>query len=247
MINLWKEVKDMERLQNNLERQRPEYNFRVLRNIKSAAELGPIADDMYEVVKSAFNRPDFDKEDALAHVSGDYLILAMDGQKVVGFSTLVMGSPRKVFGDPQLPEGPANSNAYFAAAAIAEDVQGQGLYEQMNRKRMELAMDDDLVQAIFTRTQNPLVEQSISTMLADLKKRGRIDGFSLERIHMPKVYSGMLTGEKPPRSKDPVIQAAHDKLNLEEGDAYVLIYHLRESQQERSRRSLETAFGPYCV
>lgn len=224
------------------------YQFMTFKNIKSANELGLFAEGMYSCVKSAFGQPNFDRKDAMDHIKGDYVIIALNDKKqVVGFSTIDRRTdPRHEFDVSSLPNKP---RIYFAGAAIAKEAQGQGLYEQMNRERMNILMDEHQVDGFFTRTQNPLVETGLTHTLEGLKRQGRVSDFSLKRIKMPKAYkAGMLTGEKPPRSKDASIQEAYDSLNIEEGDAYVLIYTLEDSKYESARRSQRILTNDiYCV
>lgn len=213
------------------------YQFMTFNNVRSAKELGSFAEGVYTCVKSAFGQPNFDKKDAMDHAKGDYVILALNNRKeVVGFSTINRNThPRHMFDVSSLPTKP---RVYFAGAAIAREAQRQGLYDKMNRERMNILMDEHQLEGFFTRTQNPLVETGLTHMLEDLKRQGRISDFSLERIKMPKAYrAGMLTGEKPPRSKDTSIQEAYDRLKIEEGDAYVLVYTLKDSEYESTQRS----------
>ncbi|HEX7042882.1 MAG TPA: hypothetical protein VF189_06535 [Patescibacteria group bacterium] len=212
------------------------YRFMTFKNVRSAKDLGPYAEDIYSCVKSAFGQPNFDRNDAMNHVKGDYVSLALnDRNQVVGFSTTDRNtSPRYTFDRSNLPDKP---RVYFAGAAVAKEAQGQGVYERLNKERINILMDEHQLGGFFTRTQNPLVETGLTHMLGDLKRQGRISDFSLERIKMPKAYSaGMLTGEKPPKSKDPSIQEAYDNLKIEEGDAYILVYKLEDSAYENASR-----------
>ena len=197
-------------------------HFTALRNVRSAQDMGSLQDAIHQCVRSAFERPDFDKRDTLDHIKSDYLILAMSESEVMGFSSLVFGSPRELLSHEVLPDVPG---CYFAAAAVAKEAQGRNFYQKMNEKRVDVALKRHK-QVIFTRTQNPLVETSITHTIEQSKSRQEINGYSLERILLPGCYGGMLTGEPPPRSSDRKIQAEHDKLDLASGDAFVLLYSL---------------------
>ncbi len=156
---------------------------------------------------------------------GDLLLVGKQGEKVACFSNTIRTSPRELFQDPTFPD---LQGYYFAAAAVASDMQGEGLYSEMNRKRVADVIGNgyEFTPLVFTRTQNPLVEAGISSALKEFKGKGRYMGFTLERRFVPGVYGEMLTGTKPPRSPEKHVQQAYDGLDVEKGDAFVLIFHL---------------------
>lgn len=191
----------------------------VIENLQSADDLGELSDAVYNCICSAFG-VEFDERDALEHIKGDYVMLPMEGNNVLGFSSLQFDSPKNIFADAALPE---ISGCYFAAAAIAKEAQGKGIYRKMNNERITLALKrkDPL---IFTRTQNPRVETSIKHALEQKKVSNEIAGYALTRVLIENCYGKMLTGELPPKSPDEDIQREHDKLNVQNGDAYLLMY-----------------------
>lgn len=131
----------------------------------------------------------------------------------------------ELFQDPSFPK---TKGYYFAAAAVAAESQGEGLYGQMNKMRLAEAIGNGykFTPLIFTRTQNPLVETAIRKELEQYPKNGRYRGFSLERRLVKGVYGQLLTNDLPPRSSDESIQHAYDGLDALNGDAYVLLFHL---------------------
>lgn len=191
-----------------------------MHKVRSAKDLGILGDGIHDCVKSAFGRPDFSREDTTRHISSDRLIVAMNGDRVVGFSSLVFGSPNEILADNYLPD---IKGSYLAAAAVVEEAKGKGIYQHMNDQRIAVALGrrDEV---LFTRTQNPLVETSITRTLERNAEEGEIAGYSLQRVLIPGCYGSQLTAETPPPSPDPKIQKAHDRLDLTAGDAYVLLY-----------------------
>lgn len=156
------------------------------------------------------------------------------------FSNTIRTSPRALFGDPSFPD---TNGYYFAAAAVSSQAQGEGLYSEMNKKRLAEAIGNGykFTPLVFTRTQNPLVETAIRKELESYPKNGRFRGFTLERRLVKGVYGEMLTGSKPPRSKEPHIQQAYDGLDYSRGDAFVLLFHL---DHDRSMNPDGSAFYP---
>lgn len=188
----------------------------------------PVARSIHECVSNGFDRKDFKYEDTLAHLESDYLLLVKKETKVVAFSSLIFDSPQNVFQNENLPN---IQGTYFAAAVVSKEAQGQGIYQEMNTKRITVALERN-DQVLFTRTQNPLVETTITHTLDKQRDEGEIASYSLERHYVPDCYGAMLSGNRPPRSPDLAIQKEHDKLRLEAGDAYILIYSI-DYQKEK--------------
>ncbi len=200
--------------------------FSIKENIKSHTDLEQrLTDQIHVCVQSAFGRPDFDKEDTLHHLSGDLLITAHQGGKVVGFSTSVYGSPRDVLENTTFP---GQDGVYLAAGAVSQEAKASGIYQAMVLQRIVagIAKGNSLV---FTRTQNPLVEQSIVGALRLLKNTGDIFDCTLHRVKLPKLYGGMLAGSGQ-TSQIPNIQQAYADLDVMAGDAYVLLFNLKKGK-----------------
>lgn len=211
--------------ENHREMQAPAA-FSVRENVKSHEELGPLADQIHEVVKSAFAQPNFDKADTLKHLSGDLFITAHQGEKLVGFSTAVYGSPSEVLKDQSLP---IDQGVYLAAGAVAKESQSQGIYQAMLLQRIYVGLDKG-VDLVYTRTQNPRVEQSIISAMKILKLSKDISDCTIERVKLPGFYGEMLTGEKP-TTDDPKIQKIYTDLDARAGDAYVLLFRMMKGKK----------------
>lgn len=195
----------------------------VKKNVISYREMGDLTVKVHEVTKSAFGRPDFDIEQTKEHLQGDVVMVAIAGDEVLGFSTLVFGSPSNVLGEKGFPK---TYGCYFAGAAISDYAQGIGLYQTMNSLRLDIALENDF-QLVYTRTQNALVETAITHSLKRIKEKGKIKNFVLKRIKMEGCYGQRLTGYVPPKSNDLNIQKAYNSLDLDKGDAYLLLFALK--------------------
>ncbi len=90
----------------------------------------------------------------------------------------------------------------------------------MNNERVMEAMENR-VPLIFTRTQNPRVQAGIEAVLSRLVDSGQINSFRTERIKVPGAYGRMLTKETT--YSDSV---NFDELDLDAGDAYILLFHI---------------------
>jgi hypothetical protein len=200
--------------------------FTMRENVKSHEELGSVADDIYECVKSAFNRQDFDKQDTLHHLSGDIFITAHQGEKLVAFSSAVVGSPREVLSNTSLPE---QTGLYLAAGVVAQESQSQGIYQAMLLYRLFAGLDKGL-SLVYTRTQNPRIEQSIHSALKILDNGNHIPGYTVDRVKLPGFYGGMLTNETP-SSTSQHLQKIYAELDMQAGDAYVLLFNLQKGKK----------------
>src|SRR5690606_27617898 len=96
-----------------------------------------------------------------------------------------------------------------------------GLYSELNSQRIDAAIESGS-ELIFTRTQNPIVEIGLTKALIDKD----LD-FEVHRIYSPGIYGEMLTAEQPV-VKDSLIQDTYDHLDYESGDAFVLMFKLKE-------------------
>lgn len=204
--------------ENHIETQVPAA-FALRENVHSHHELGEMADQIHECVKSAFGQPGFDKASTLEHLSGDLLITAHKGEKLVAFSTSVYGSPSMVLKDSSLS---LERGVYLAAGAVAKESQSEGIYQAMLLQRIYAGLDKGM-NLIYTRTQNPRIEQAIISSMRILKKADDISDCTLERIKIPGIYGQMLTGEKP-TTNDHRLQKIYADLDIKAGDAYVLLF-----------------------
>jgi len=188
-------------------------------HVKSSAELEPaLVQDIVQVVGEAFGVA---PTDTAEHISGDLILMAYEQKKPVGFACLVYGSPQEVFSDQALSP---DQGGYFAAAAVAERYQGQGVYQMLNEERLDEVLKKGQ-NLIFTRTQNPHVEAGILRLLNHYRSVGCLRSFQLRRTLIPGCYGSMLT-EKRPTTEDSGVQKAYSRLDYAAGDAYVLEFFL---------------------
>lgn len=162
-------------------------------------------------------------EDTLHHIMGDIVTVYTDEttQEVIAFSSTVFGSPNDLLDSQEISD---KQGCYLAGATISKARQSTGFYKQMNESRINAALVRNL-DLIFTRTQNPRVQSGIQAVLENMKEKGVISNYELERILMPGCYGHMLTEEKPHDDK-----VSFDELDYENGDAYVLLFSLQNNK-----------------
>lgn len=158
------------------------------------------------------------KQDALNHIQGDQLLIGVNEDlEVIGFSAVNIETEERHGLDHSSIAYPC---AYFAASAIAKPYQGMGLYARLNDQRLDF-VEENKTGRLYTRTQNPRVEQGITQSLERLMKSGRIGSFIVSRHVLIGVYGGMLTDTKP-QSRF----ISYDNLNYERGDANIVNWQL---------------------
>lgn len=174
-----------------------------------------------DCVDSAFKgRVGFD--DTRKHIAGDILIVGTDEHsRVACFSSAVAKSPNESLSRTDLTD---EIGWYMAAAAVRQEAQSSGLYKEMTRRRVELwlnGIENRKLTLLYTRTQNPRVEEGIVGELEDRITTGQIKGFSLERRPVPCSYGQMLTAEIPIGRC-----VVYDTLDYSRGDAHVLLFRI---------------------
>lgn len=208
-----KNMKNMKRLTN----------FEVIefQNIESGLELpSEYVSGLGACIESAFGGGVTD-EDALGHMWGDQILIGVskDTQsQIAGFSATTIETVENK-GEIEHPSL-IYPCAYFAAAAIAKVYQGRGLYSLLNDKRLEF-VEGEGVDRLYTRTQNPRVEQGISRALDRMVDERRIKSFAVARYALIGVYGCMLTDTKPLART-----VSYDNLDYERGDANIVSWQL---------------------
>ncbi|MCD8507230.1 hypothetical protein LRY65_00245 [Candidatus Woesebacteria bacterium] len=192
-------------------------------SVQSAEELGILAQSIAECVSSAFQGGVTEK-DTREHISGDLIMVNRNAERVNAFSVIIFASPNEIFTSNSISN---QKGAYFAAATVRKELQGLGLYKAMNNERILEAMNSH-VPLIFTRTQNPRVQAGIEAVLSDYEASGYIASYSTKRMKVSGAYGQMLTKEKP--FSDSV---TFSDLDLEAGDAYILLFHIKYPTRNR--------------
>lgn len=167
--------------------------------------------------------------DTPEHLRGDQLVTAQnDANEVLGFSVLNIGSPAKLLNNKVLPK---ETGGYFAAGVVAQPHQHHGIYRELNAFRLKEVRDRKLP-LVFTRTQNPRVEEGMIRALAEEKKHGvRVVG--MQRILVPGFYGQQLANTRF-QARSEKIQRHYDDLDLARGDAYILMFLLEYLRKERA-------------
>lgn len=115
---------------------------------------------------------------------------------------------------------------YLAVSAVDPAWQGSGLYQSINRKRVNWAVVDNQVKYLCVRTQNPKLFASTQSALAELVRSGAIKSFSLIRKDLaPGIYGQQLTAQRH-YVDDPEIMQHFNDLNYEIGDSRVFVWQI---------------------
>lgn len=201
------------------------YEIQQYRNITSHEDLpAHVVLGVETCVASAFGGG-ITTEDARHHMAGQQILVASassaaEGLYVVkGFSSTSITAPAEIFGDPNLSD---EAGCYFAGAAICSTAQGTGLYHNLNQQRTTFALDHG-VNTIFTRTQNPRVEEGITASLERLAQEGVISSYGLTRVISKGAYGKMLTATKPAGRR-----VSYDDLDYGQGDANILTWRFQK-------------------
>ena len=163
------------------------------------------------------------EEDAEHHMSGGQILVAKrpigSEHETIGFSSTSINIPAAEFKVPGLS---TNHALYFAGAAIAKHIQGNGLYERMNALRLDYGLSHDL-DLVYTRTQNPRVEEGITSSIDTLVAAGQVRGYKVGHYICRGVYGKMLTKEKPVSK-----HLSYDFLDYEAGDGMIITWQLEK-------------------
>lgn len=194
-----------------------------LKNVQSCDDLPKGLDEgIVACVDSAFGGG-VTKEDTLGHIPGDQVLVSLRGganssaeETVTGFSSASIVSP----GEYTKGIIPGDRALYFAATAIAQPFQGSGLYDVINKRRLEFALEQG-IDTLFTRTQNPRVQEGITRAIETLMRQQRVGTFEISRTLLRGVYGKQLTTIKPTSHT-----LNYDELNTKQGDAYFITWRI---------------------
>lgn len=173
-----------------------------------------------DCITSAFDG-NITKEDARQHMTGDQVLVATsehDQTDVHGFSAAKIISPLEEFDDKEQSSSPG---LYLAGAAIAGSHQGKGLYYVFNEARLKFGFDSGIT-TVFTRTQNPRVQEGVTKSLDKMIQEGTVSDYEISRLIKRGVYGEMLTAEKPVAK-----ELAFDDINHEDGDAVIITWNVQ--------------------
>ncbi len=115
---------------------------------------------------------------------------------------------------------------YLALSAVDTEFQGSGIYQVINRRRVNWLVVDNKIDYICVRTQNPKVFASTKGALEELVKSGQIKSFYLaQKTPHIGVYGQQLTATKP-TVESPEVLKEFENLNYERGDANIFVWHI---------------------
>ncbi len=182
--------------------------------VTSYKELFHLYPQITECIQSAFGGS-IDISDLRHHIKGDMIILARDKNsgQVIGFSSTEISSPRSLFLRNDLPE---DLGCYMAAATVKKETQKLNIYTNMTMLRLNFAIEKG-IKLLFTRTQNPRVEETLTLLLDKTIGKGK---YSVSRIYVPNCYKKMLTEDEPIGK----YLTYRTEINYDNGDAYIIFF-----------------------
>lgn len=195
------------------------YEIRAFNTISSHEDLPDhVVSGLETCIASAFGGC-ITQEDAREHMAGEQVLVVgaelNDTYVVKGFSSTSITSPAEIFCNDALT---SEEGAYFAGAAICNTAQGNGLYHELNQKRLEFALERK-VGMVFTRTQNPRVEEGITSSFERLIEKGVISVYGLSRTICRGAYGKILTATRPIARR-----VVYNDLDYANGDANILTW-----------------------
>lgn len=201
-------------------RGRQGFSIEAYEGIQNYQQLpGEVVDGVAQAIGSAFDG-NIKPEDAREHMAGGQVLVARFSKEahssgvVAGFTSSTIATPKETFSNRELSD---ETGLYFAGAAIHKDAQRGGLYDEFNRRRLGYALGSG-VRMLFTRTQNPRVEEGIEKLLQYAVIRKDLSSYrALDRVTCEGVYPGMLTGVKPQGR-----YVRYDDISYPRGDAFIL-------------------------
>ena len=205
------------------------FGFRSLGPVASLDDFGVYADSALALGRAVFGHAE-SEEATVRHMTGDCVVLATEARsaRVVGMTILSMST---VAESPQaqlerhahVPRHTAL--AHLQGTVIDPDVQGLGLYRELNRFRFESILDRR-IRFVSATTQNPKVERGIRSVLDELVAQGRIVGWTLDTEVLPGCYGQLLAAGQPDTAGTPF-----EHLDRDAGDACSLLFGLHYETQ----------------
>ncbi|HEV2403211.1 MAG TPA: hypothetical protein VGS08_03340 [Candidatus Saccharimonadales bacterium] len=195
------------------------YNIQEFRDVTTYDQLGDLVPGLEACITSAFGGT-ITEEDARYHMAGQQVLVATmnpSEKMVIGFASASVISPREEFGNPDLTD---QEGLYFIGAAIHRAAQGNGLYHGLNSRRLDFGLSAG-VDFVYTRTQNPRVQEGITHLLDKRVTAGQIRGYEVGRMVCRGAYGRMLTREKPV-ARD----LCFEDIDYDNGDAAILTWQL---------------------
>lgn len=157
-----------------------------------------------DLTRSGFGTA-MDEEDIRQHILPvDFLYVASWKGDLVGFAS------------SQMKDG----KFYFSGVVVDKTHQNAGIATDFARARVEDALRLGY-HGFWTRTQNPVVEYTLSRALDQLREDGSFGDWTMERRLLPALYGKMLTASKP-ISRDSTLNETYSALDHPRGDAFRL-------------------------
>ncbi len=192
-------------------------------NEEDAQSVRTILPNLYDVALDAFGKwlPAEAIESRTAE--GSLVLVLYQEERIIGYAVndLLSLAGREV--------------NYFASGFLRREMQGNGLYSEMNRLRAELLPAN----VMMTRTQNPLVYAQFKKLCDEKKYRlepqGRIvqkETLAIARAYSPEVEESMIVRgiywnrslmDDTPMPRGEMERRIWSNLTVEKGDALIII------------------------
>lgn len=197
---------------------------RTLHAVASLDDFGPDAESAFALARATFGHAE-SADDTVRHMIGDDVVLVTDGRvgRVVGLSILSVSTAAESPQGQLERDGRIGRDAVIAhlqGTVVHPDVQGRGLYRELNRLRFEPVLERG-IRFVSTTTQNPKVERGIRSVLDDLVAQQRIVSWTLDTEVLPGCYGQLLAADQPDTAGTPF-----EHLDREAGDACALLFEL---------------------
>ena len=135
---------------------------------------------------------------------------------------------------------PKDKKVYLSAALVDPLYRGNNLYKDLTGLRVMEGMQ--VTDIFYTRTQNPIVEKTIRSVLDSMVENGGIESYQCSRQIKEGVFGRRLTDEIP-LSGDKSIDCLYSILNYDRGDAFILEFKLRYSKEKESDKPAISPYG----
>ena len=195
--------------------------YEARKEVQDGSDLGNLKIKIEECINKAFGQ-EMPKDEVSKAIKGALVVIAQDGEQVVGFASLKYGKlddGQRYLVRNRVKRG--NLAYSLDAGVVDRNHQGIGIYENLNRYRMQHVIDDKSP-VVFTTTQNPKVEKGVVKILNEYIKQGLLIAYETHHYKLLGFYGRRLTNY-PIDTKD----TPYNELNIAAGDAFIIAFFLK--------------------
>ncbi len=138
---------------------------------------------------------------------------------------------------------------YFASGFLRREMQGNGLYSEMNRLRVDLLPSD----IIMTRTQNPIVYAQFRKLCEEKRYKFEPQGevvreetLAIAQAYSPEVERSMIVRgvywkrslmDDTPTPRGDLEKRIWSNLNVKNGDAVIIVGRRKEDKRKNKKKN----------